>query len=159
MGKEVNEIVYKLIGICIELHKVLGPGFPVEVYKKALEIELKEKEFSFESDKEFTISYKEVSVGTQKIDFLVNGSVILEIRSMQEDLLDLEIQKVLRMLPITGAPMGLLFNFGTPKIQYKRILPSRAMRGETLSQPRLDKPLRPMGYRETGRTRENNPIQ
>jgi GxxExxY protein len=158
--KEVNDIMYKVIGACMEVHRALGPGFPAEFYCKALEVELKEKEIPFEPKKTLQAKYKEAPIGAYAIDFLVAESVVLEVRSYREESSDFEIQQVLRSLTLSGAPMGLLVNFGNIKVNYKRILPSRAMRGEAPSprSDRMDRPLRPMGYRETGRTRESNPI-
>jgi GxxExxY protein len=149
--------MYKVIGACMEVHRLLGPGFPADFYRRALEIELKDKEIPFEPKKSLQATYKDTPIGSYEIDFLVSESVVLEVRASREESSDLEIQSVLRSLTLSGAPMGLLVNFGNIKINYKRILPSRAMRGET-QPPRMDKPLRPMGYRETGRTRESNPI-
>jgi GxxExxY protein len=155
--KEANDTIYKVIGACMEVHKAIGPGFPAAFYQKGMEVEMKEKELSFEPDKVLQVKYKDIVVGEYTIDFLVAGSVVLEVRANRDEMGDLDIQNVLRSLTLSGAPMGLLVNFGNLKIQYKRILPSRAMRGET-QPPRLDRPLRPMGYRESGRTRESNPI-
>jgi GxxExxY protein len=156
MVKEVNEIIYKVIGACMDVHRVIGPGFPVDFYHKALEIEMAEKELAFEAKKQLQVMYKDHVVGTYEIDFLVAESIVLELRVNRDEMGDLDIQNVLRSLTLASAPMGLLVNFGNLKIQYKRILPSRAMRGE--APIRMDKPLPPMGYRETGKTRESNPI-
>ena len=149
--KEVNEIVYKMIGSCMEVHRTLGPGLPIDIYRKALEVEMEEKELRVEKQKQVHLKYKDVLVGTKEIDFLVNESVILVLRS-QEEIKDLEIQQVLRCLPLTESVIGLLVNFGNIKIQYKRILPSRQTR-----EPRKEA-VRPITYREMGKTREGNPI-
>ena len=149
--KEVNEKVYKIIGSCMEVHRVLGPGYPADFYKKALEVELKEKELTFETGKNLDIVYKEIKVGKQEIDFLIEGDVILMIRS-QETLKDIEVQQVLRYITLTESAIGVLVNFGNVKIQYKRVLPNyqqKEMRKE---------PYRAVGYREIGKTREGNPV-
>jgi GxxExxY protein len=160
MVKEVNEIIYKVIGACMDVHKVIGPGFPTDFYRKALEIEMTEKEIAFEAKKPLQVMYKDKVVGAYEIDFFVAESIVLELRVNRDEMGDLDIQNVLRSLTLSGAPMGLLVSFGNLKIQYKRILPSRAMRGEAPipRMDRLDKPMRPMGYREGGKTRESNPI-
>ena len=142
--KEVNETVYKIIGSCMDVHRTLGPGFSIELYKKALQVEMAEKELAIEQDRTVEIKYKDVLVGTQIIDFIVNEAVIIALRS-QDNLKDMEIQQVLRLLPLTSTGVGLLVNFGNIKIQYKRILPSRQSR-----EPRSEQPMRPMGYREIG---------
>ncbi|MBN1781179.1 GxxExxY protein [bacterium] len=151
--KDVNEIIYKIIGSCMEVHKTLGPGFPVDTYKKALAIEFSERELAFNQDIHVEVSYKENLIGTLDVDFVVGDAVIVALRS-QEDLKDIEIQQVLRFLPLTQTTMGLLVNFGNIKIQYKRILPSRQGRGEL----RKDQSIGVAAYREMGKTREANPI-
>jgi GxxExxY protein len=149
--KETNETVYKIIGSCMEVHKALGPGLPLEFYAAALEIEMTEKALAFERNKEFPSLYKEKQIGTVVLDFHVEGNVVVAIRA-QTELKDIEIQQVLRQLSLSSSPIGLLVNFGNIKIQYKRILPSRQMR-----EPRKEV-LRPLAYREMGKTREGNPI-
>ena len=134
----------------MEVHRTLGPGYPVDFYRKALEVELGEKGLSFEAKKALQVMYKDVLVGTQEIDFLVNGGVVLVIRS-QTTLEDIEIQRVLRYLSLTESPIGVLVNFGMVKIQYKRVLPSRQSK-----EVRKDQ-YRPIGYREMGKTREGRP--
>ncbi len=153
LGKEVNETVYKVIGACMDVHRAVGPGFPVEFYVKALEIEFKEKEMAYEKDRVIPVTYKETEIGTATIDFLVNESIILNVRSVTE-LQDIEVQQVLRIMGQIDIPMGLIMNFGHLKIQYKRVLPSR--QGQ---QPLTNKIMSPLGYREMGRTREGNPLK
>ena len=149
--KEVNDAVYKIIGSCMEVHKILGPGLPLEFYKHALEIEFPGRELIFETDKEVEVVFKDKLIGRMQVDFVVNGSVIIMVRSM-ENLRDIEIQQVLRAMRLLSLGMGILVNFGNVKIQYKRVLPSRGQK-----ESRKD-PLRSMGYREMGRTREENPL-
>jgi len=149
--KEVNEKVYKVIGSCMEVHRTLGPGHPVSFYRKALEVELALKKLPFEVQKSVQVLYKDVLVGTLELDFIVEGEVIVVIRS-QETLKDIEIQQILRCLALTGSTIGLLVNFGQVKIQYKRVLPSYQHR-----EPRKE-PYRTAAYREIGKTREGNPI-
>jgi GxxExxY protein len=151
--KDVNETIYKIIGSCMEVHKTLGPGYPVEMYRKALNLEFTERELAFNQDVQVEVVYKENLVGTVQIDFIVNNSVIVVLKC-QEDLKDIEIQQVLRCLPLAQSSMGLLVNFGNIKIQYKRILPSRAGRSEGIKNQSIGV----AAYREMGRTREANPI-
>ena len=149
LEKEVNEKVYQIIGSCMEVHRVLGPGYPTDFYKKALEIELAEKGLTVEMNKSLQVMYKDNPVGTQEIDFFISGDVVLMIRS-QEAIKDTEIQQILRCLVLTESSIGVLVNFGNVKIQYKRVLPSyREVRKD---------PYRTAGYREIGKTREGNPL-
>ncbi|MCK5146894.1 GxxExxY protein [bacterium] len=162
--KELNEKVYKIIGACLEVHRVLGPGLPVEFYKKSLEVELENKKLAFESEKSIEVKYKELTVGNLTLDFVIEGEVILAIRS-QDQLLDTEVQQILRCLSFMNTPMGVLVNMGQGKIQYKRILPSRQQSSSGLSHQnqgreiRKDSHYRSQPMRFTGRTRESNPIR
>ncbi|NQT25841.1 GxxExxY protein [candidate division KSB1 bacterium] len=156
LGKEVNETVYKVIGSCMEVHKIVGPGFPVEFYHKALEIELADKAVQYEEAQSVKVKYKDVEIGSVPVDFLVNECVILMIRS-DEQLRDIEVQQILRIMSQNDIPVGLLMNFGNTKVQYKRVLPSR--QGSSSPPMRKDGAmLRPLAYREMGRTREGNPL-
>lgn len=152
LGKEVNDTVYKVIGSCMEVHKNVGPGFPVPFYHKALEIEMADKGLQYEEEKSVKVKFKDVEIGTMPVDFLVNENVILIIRS-DDQLRDTEVQQILRIMSHNNIQVGLLMNFGNVKIQYKRILPSRPV-----TQIRKNGITRPLGYRELGRTREGNPI-
>ena len=149
--KEINEIVYKIIGSCMEVHKALGPGYPVEYYKKALTIEMPAKGLEFEAEKKLDVSFKDTVLGSINIDFMIAKNVILLIRC-QEGLSDVEIQQVLRLISMTSSSIGVLVNFGLMKIQYKRVLPGQQQR-----EPRKDI-YRSSAYREKGRTREGNPV-
>ena len=149
--KEVNDKVYKIVGSCMEVHRSLGPGFPEEYYKKALELEFPLKELPFEKEKEIEIKYKDTLVGTMVIDYLVTGDVVLLVRS-QDAIDEVEVQQVLRCLQLTNSAAGVVVNFGTAKIQYKRVLPNyhqKEIRKDSYRVP---------GYRDIGKTREGNPI-
>ena len=152
--KETNDIVYKIIGACMEVHRIVGPGYPVEFYKRALEIEFKEKDLTIENDKSFEIIYKDVLIGNYVIDFWVNDKVIVVVRS-QEDLSDGEIQQVLRGLGLADTKIGLLVNFGQAKMQYRRIVPSRQTRDAKEGRKENK---RHVNYKPMGRTRETNPL-
>ena len=149
--KEVNEKVYKIIGSCMEVHRTLGPGYPIDFYRRALEIEIPQKGLTFESRKNLQVIYKDMVVGDLDIDFIVGGDVVVIVRS-QDNLKDIEIQQVLRCLTLTKCTIGVLVNFGLVKIQYKRVLPSQQQREQR------KEPFRVSGYRDIGRTREGNPV-
>jgi GxxExxY protein len=149
---DINEKVYKIIGSCLEVHRVLGPGYPPDYYIKALEVEFPAKGLAFERRKSVSIVYKDSLVGTVELDFLVADEVLVDIRS-QDNLDDVEVQRLLRMLQLTGKPIGIVVNFGTPKIQYKRVLP-----GSHHVQDVRKTEYRMASYRQIGKTREGNPV-
>lgn len=150
LSKEVNERVYNIIGVCMEVHKTLGPGYPVEYYKKALDVEFESKEIKFEKKKNFQIIYKDILVGNFEVDYLIDEKIVIVILC-QDQFRDTQVQQVLRCLQLTGNSLGLLVNFGSTKIQYKRIIPNhhRVVTNENQRYPMK---------RGLGKTRENNPI-
>ena len=80
-----EEETYKIIGICMEVHRNLGPGLLEIIYKDAIEIELKENSIFFEREKEFIIEYKgKILPHKFYADFVVNGDIILEIKAVKE---------------------------------------------------------------------------
>jgi len=151
--KETNEIMYKIIGSCMEVYKVIGPGFPLEFYKKALEIEFAQKELTLEIMKSFPYTYKETLIGSVEIDYVVDSSIIVMTRSYSGEISDVEIQQGVRFLALSGCPIGLLVNFGNTKIMYKRILPTRQNK-----EPRKED-TRPLGYRPVAKTMRDGNIR
>jgi len=152
--KNLNEKVYKIIGSCIEVHKTIGPGYPVEFYRKALSLELKDKELKFEIEKKMDVKYKDELIGDVTFDFIIEGKALLILRC-QDSLHDHEIQHVLRGLSLVNCDIGVLVNFGQAKIQYKRVIPGRSpIDNRKQSMYRGGSP-----FMSTGRTRESNPIR
>ena len=74
----------KIIGACIKVHKTLGPGFLESIYLNALLVELKKVSLVCESEKEIRVLYEGVLVGLHKIDLLIQGEIILELKSVEE---------------------------------------------------------------------------
>jgi GxxExxY protein len=113
---------YKIIGICMEVHRNLGPGLLEIIYKDAIEIELKEKNIFFEREKEFTIEYKgKILPHKFYCDFVVNGDIILEIKAVK-DLSNEHTAQILNYIKLANSEIGLLVNFQTKSLQYKRFV-------------------------------------
>jgi GxxExxY protein len=122
---------YAVIGAAMEVHAQLGPGFPEQVYQDALQIELTERDIPFEREVALPIRYKGQRLSSSfRPDFRCYGSLIIEIKALLETGGDEEAQ-VLSYLKASGCEIGLLLNFGTPSLQYRRFIltkrgPSRA---------------------------------
>ena len=113
---------YKIIGIAMEIHKVLGKGFSEIVYKDAFEYELKSNNISFEREKEYIINYKGVVLPHKfYADFVVFDKIILEIKSKKSVIED-HYNQVLNYLAISKLEVGLLINFHENSLEYKRIV-------------------------------------
>ena len=114
------EETYKIIGICMEVHRVLGPGLLEVIYKDALEIEFKENNIVFEREKEFIIDYKgKILPHKFYADFIVNEDIILEVKAVKEFSKE-HIAQVLNYLKLADSEIGLLVNFQTKSLEYKR---------------------------------------
>jgi GxxExxY protein len=118
----VDELTYKIIGCCYEVHKVLGKGFSEIIYKDVLEYELKQKDLSFIREKKFDIAYKDIILPHYYFaDFIVENMVILEIKA-QQVLVDENIKQVINYLAASKCKTGLLINFGESSLKYKRVV-------------------------------------
>lgn len=117
-----EEETYKIIGICMEVHRNLGPGLLEIIYKDAIEIELKENSIFFEREKEFIIEYKgKILPHKFYADFVVNEDIILEIKAVKE-LSNEHTAQILNYIKLAHSEIGLLVNFQTKSLQHKRFV-------------------------------------
>ncbi len=117
-----KEKTYNIIGLCMEVHSVLGSGFLESVYQEALEIEFINNNVVYEKEKQITISYKGDELSKYFVaDFLCYGEIILELKTVKE-IDDIHIAQILNYLKATGKKVGLLVNFGTKSLEYRRFV-------------------------------------
>ncbi|CAM4006176.1 GxxExxY protein [Flavobacterium antarcticum] len=115
-----EEETYKIIGLCMEVHRNLGPGLLEIIYKDALEIEFKENNIPFEREKEFLVEYKgKILPHKFNADFVVNEDIILEVKAIKE-FSNEHIAQILNYIKLSNSEIGLLVNFQTKSLQYKR---------------------------------------
>jgi len=117
-GKE--ELTKKIIKACINVHKELGPGFLESIYHNALKIELERQSLTFESEKEVKVRYLDIDVGTHKIDLLVEGEIVVELKAV-EDLAKKYYAQVRSYLNAVKKEIGLLVNFADFAIDVRRV--------------------------------------
>ena len=110
----------KIIGACINVHKVLGPGFLEIIYLNALLVELGKQELSCESEKEIRVLYEGTLVGIHKIDLLVESEIVVELKAV-EDLNKKHYAQIRSYLKALNKPLGLLVNFSGYKVDVRRI--------------------------------------
>ena len=120
--EDIDNLTYRIIGACMEVHRELGPGFPEEYYQKALEYEFGYQHISFETQKPAQVNYKGAQVGLNYLDFVIEDKVILEIKSVKQ-LDDVHRFQVMKYFAATSYTVALLVNFGQTKLQYERLLP------------------------------------
>jgi len=117
-----DERTYKIIGAALEVHKVLGCGFLEAVYQEALEREFKSQEIPFKSQPMVQISYKgKLLDKTYQPDFICYEEVIVEIKAISL-LSGVEEAQLINYLKATGLKVGLLLNFGSKSLEYKRFV-------------------------------------
>lgn len=113
---------YQIIGICMEVHKILGPGFLEAVYKDALEIEFESAGISYQREKIFEVKYKGIVLTHRfKADFVVNNNIILEVKGTT-GIQELAIAQAINYLKVSKNRLALLVNFGEPSLTYQRIV-------------------------------------
>ncbi len=127
ISKELNDLCYKIVGVCMNVHREIGPGFPEQYYQRALEIEFGLSSIEFESQKPLPMFYKEVQIGMNYLDFLIEDKVIVEIKSVRR-FDDVHLWQVLKYLGVCpDYALALLINFGQKSLQSKRVLPTEKM--------------------------------
>jgi len=100
----------RIIGCAMAVHQGLGPGFLESVYHRALAIEFGVNGIEFESEKVIPISYRGQCVASHRLDLIVAGRVVVEVKSVDR-LDDAHVAQVLSYLRATRLRVGLLLNF------------------------------------------------
>ncbi len=125
MEKELKHkaITEKVLGASFEVHKFLGNGFQEVIYQRALAYEMYLAGLNFEREIEQNIFYKNLDepIGTRRADFLVEGAVLVEIKAIVE-LEDVHLAQILNYLKAYRLEVGLLINFGSKSVTFKRVV-------------------------------------
>jgi GxxExxY protein len=116
-----DELTEKIIGCAIKVSNSLGAGFVEKVYDNALAYELRQSGLKAEQQKPLKVLYQGVVVGDFAADIVVNDLVILELKAAKE-ITDVFQAQLLNYLRASGLPIGLILNFGTPKLGIKRMV-------------------------------------
>lgn len=113
---ELDALVRQVIGAAIEVHKHHKAGYPEAVYRDSLAIELQLRGMKVEREVPVTATYKGNVVGRWRIDLLVEGKLIVELKTV-EALSATHVAQMLTYLKATGRQLGLLINFQVPAIR------------------------------------------
>ncbi|MGB0766241.1 MAG: GxxExxY protein [Phycisphaeraceae bacterium] len=112
----LNQLSENVIGAAIEVHRHLGSGFLESTYERALSIELDLRGISHELQKPVALEYKGRSIGDGKVDLLIQGILVVELKAVK-DLADAHKTQVLAYLKATDHRLGLLINFHSPLLK------------------------------------------
>ena len=117
-----REEVYRIIGLCMEVHRILGKGHSEVVYKDALEYEFSINQIPFSREKSYKIEYKDIILPREyNADFVVYDKIILELKAI-EILINSHVKQTLNYLAASKLKLGLLVNFGEDSLAYKRVV-------------------------------------
>ncbi|HEV2349044.1 MAG TPA: GxxExxY protein [Terriglobia bacterium] len=127
-NQERDPKTYAIIGAAMEVHRHLGCGFLEAVYQETLAVELSARGVPFEREVELPIFYKGKRLATTyRADFVCFDSAIVELKGVSL-LTGVEEAQVLNYLKATGHEVGLLLNFGTESLQYRRFVFSKSVK-------------------------------
>lgn len=135
--KEINdELTYKIIGCAMKVHNVLGNGFQEVIYQRCLAIELEKQGIQFLREQEMPIYYDDRAVGTRRADFIVENTVLIELKAVIKAE-DVHLAQGLNYLEAYKIEKGLLINFGSPSLEVKRLFRkhNQAMKNRTTYNP------------------------
>ena len=120
MEKAKDPLTEKIIACCFKVHNELGPGFAEKIYHKALMIAFENAGLAYESEKTFDVFFQDKKVGSFRLDLLVEGKVIVELKALTGNVPEVFKYQVLSYLKASGLHVGLLINFGNKSCHIKR---------------------------------------
>ena len=122
-----SALTEKVIGAAFEVHTFLGNGFQEVIYQRALAYEMHKQGLEFAREIDQEIFYKDLAepIGTRRADFVIDGKVLVELKAITE-LEDIHLAQVLNYLRAYRLEVGLLINFGSKSLTFKRLALSEA---------------------------------
>ncbi len=127
MELKYKDITEKIIGASFEVHKFLGNGFQEVIYQRALAYEMSQAGLEYSREIEQDIYYKDLPepIGTRRADFVVEGKVLVELKALIQ-LEDVHLAQALNYLKVYKLEVGLLINFGSKSLTFKRLILSES---------------------------------
>jgi len=115
-----EELTRKIIGCAMRVHCTLGNGFQEVIYQRCLELEFQTEQIGYAREVEMPIFYNGIDVGTRRVDFLVDGIVLVELKALVQ-LEDVHLAQAKNYLEAFHLDIGLLINFGAKSLEFKRL--------------------------------------
>jgi len=117
-----KEESYRIVGICMNIHRTLGMGLKEINYKDAMEMDFIEGRIDFEREQRFLVKYKDKVLRNPYVaDFVVYGNIIIEVKSVSS-IIETHLAQALSYLAVSGMKLALVINFGERSLNYKRIV-------------------------------------
>jgi GxxExxY protein len=124
-----HKLCYDIIGAAMFVHNKQGPGHREKLYQRSLTARLRDIGLKVAEEVRVEIDFEGRPVGLLYLDHLVEDAVIVEDKAFSHMLTNEDIAQVITYLAATGLPVGLLFNFGRRRLEYKRIFPPKKLEG------------------------------
>jgi GxxExxY protein len=115
-----QDLTGKIIGCAMKVHSTLGNGFQEVIYQRAMSIEMDKLSLSYQREMEMTIFYDGIDIGTRRVDFFVEDSVMVELKALTK-LEDVHLAQAMNYCQAFNLPIGLLINFGSKSLEFKRV--------------------------------------
>jgi len=115
-----SDLTERIIGCALKVHNHLGNGFQEVIYQRALAIEFEEARLNFAREDEMLIKYKGHDIGTRRVDFFVENKILVEIKAVT-NLENVHLAQSINYLEAFGKEVGLLINFGSVSMEFKRV--------------------------------------
>lgn len=116
----LDGIAKRVIASAMTVHAALGNGFQEVIYQRAMDVEMPFHDLTFEREKELPIYYREQIIGTRRVDFFVEGLVMVELKAIVT-LEDVHLAQAINYLEAYQMEIGLLLNFGAKRLEFKRV--------------------------------------
>jgi GxxExxY protein len=115
------ELTEKVIAACYEVHKILGPGLEEKFYRDALAYELELRGIPCQREQEFLVEYKGKPLGLHRVDVVVEGKVVVELKAVTGSLSSTFVAQTISERKVSRLPVALLVNFGEVSLQIRRL--------------------------------------
>lgn len=134
IDENINKLTHKIIGCAMKVHRTLGNGFQEVIYQRALEIEFKLQGIEHRREMEMEIFYEGIEIGTRRVDFFVENTVMVELKAISTGLEDVHKAQAINYLEAYHVATGLLINFGKQSLEFKRVYNSNLVNPKSLQQ-------------------------
>ena len=115
-----SELTAEIIGAAMEVHRFLGNGFQEVIYQRALSHELFLRNIAHKREVEMNVFYKDIQVGTRRVDFLIYDKISVEIKAVTA-IEPVHLAQAINYLEAYNLEIGLLINFGETKLRFHRL--------------------------------------
>jgi len=124
-----SDITAEILNVAFEVHKIIGSGFVESVYLRSMIIEFGLRSIEADSEIELPIYYKSIRVGSRRADLLIKKKIIVELKAVTE-LNDIHLAQAINYLEAFNLEVGLLINFGSKNLQYKRVINPKLLKNK-----------------------------